>query len=750
MSYADVPYFSDQSVPPALRMMQHSPQPAIPASVVTMQQLQSSSSSLPPATQQQLQALMASQMQHMAAPARPVAVGGSTSPFLPSVPAPPTASPTPAHLVPTSTQPVASLHPTPPTPALPSATMPGAPPPLSTALSAPVLPHTSNNKVKKAWSEAERSALRDSVIKYRTKKNQHKLPWKLILNDALYTSYRQDRSKDAIMQQWKTLKKEVADIPIPEGESDTDDGTDSESEGSNVSSPQLPAIPSLPKPASQRSKWTAEDTQALSEAIAQYGTDWRLILRDPVFAKRLKHRNAVSLGKNYHRFHPAGIEAKRASEEAKRAKKQAKDEKAALDELSSTSEDESEPEVRDDDKSDRRAQPFNAPFGAGHASGSGGGGGKGVKHKRTESDSDSDSSESSSDESTDDDSSPPASPQSTSTSGVDAPIQTWEKPDDRTVAHFRRCRHVCGCKSLTADGREFVNNQAVMVRGSRRNHEVNQNLHPNCRQASKACERLLGPLKDKKGKGLGGLDDESGAAKEEGMDMEADDGDEDDDAIGPFKESRQKKRKRDANGALLNGQHGIKEEGKELKGGDDGHDATNPFVFSTSPFVTSQPPLTNSAAIHISSLLAQLEAMTHTVLLVQSAQLSAGGAYADLLERSTKQEEEIAELKMVISRLTGVKREEGVESHSELSVEPVEQDEKQRQHVDDSASDMQPGASPLVPLEPGEQRLYSLQPGQHMQQQPTHLHSIGAGSTSAAHGKLGSTQLVSMDTQEVS
>ena len=759
MSYPDhVPYFSDQSVP-AARVMQHSPHPAIPASIVSMQQLPNTSPVPSASQQQQLQAMMASQMQQMAVPMLPFNVGGNTSPFLSSIPAPPTVSPSPSPFASPAVPHVPAMHASTSTPALPTATMPGAPPP-PTPVSAVLVPQqASNNKVKKAWSEAERNALRDSVIKYRTKKNQHKLPWKLILNDTLYSTYRQDRSKDAIMQQWKTLKKEVADIPIPEGESDTDDGTDSESEGSNVSSPQLPALPSLPKPSSQRSKWTAEDTQALSEAIAQYGTDWRLILKDPVFAKRLKYRNAVSLGKNYHRFHPAGIESKRASEEAKRAKKEAKDEKAALDELSSTSEEEEE----DEDKPERRTQLLSTP-GAANAAGNSGSSSKAIKHKRADSDSDSDSSDTSSNESTDDDSSPPASPQFISATGVDAPIQAWEKPDERSVAHFRRCRHVCGCKSLTADGREFVNNQAVMVRGSRRNHEVNQNLHPNCRQAAKACERLLGPLKDKKGKGLGGLGDEEsgGGVKEEGMDMDGDEDDGDEDELGT-KESSKKKRKRDrdANGGLLNGQHGNKEEGKELKG-DDSHDAMNPFVFSTSPFVTSQPSVSNPAAIHISSLLAQLESMTHTVLLVQSAQQSAGGSYAELyerlLERSTKQEEEIAELKSEIARLTGVKREDGVEPHSELSVEPVEQDEqKQPQHVDrpqlhseqveDGASDMQPGAVQHIPLDPIEQQ-YSPQPGQHMEQQPSHMHIVGADN-SVMHVKSEPVQHMAMETQEV-
>ena len=765
MSYPEhVPYFSDQSVP-AARLM-HSPHPAIPASIVSMQQLSNNNSPLPAATQQQLQAMMASQMQQMTVPLLPFTVGGNTSPFLSSIPAPPTASPTPSAFASPAGQQLPVLHTPSSTPALPTATMPGAPPPptvVSAALVPPPPPQASNNKVKKAWSEAERNALRDSVIKYRTKKNQHKLPWKLILNDALYSTYRQDRSKDAIMQQWKTLKKEVADIPIPEGESDTDEGTDSESEGSNVSSPQLPALPSLPKPASQRSKWTADDTQALSEAITTYGTDWRLILKDPVFAKRLKYRNAVSLGKNYHRFHPAGIESKRVAEEAKRAKKEAKDEKAALDELSSTSEDDSD----DEDKPDRRTNPLSTP-GAAHTPGGGGGsGGKAVKHKRTESDSDSDSSDTS-DESTDDDSSPPASPRFASATGVDAPIQAWEKPDERSIAHFRRCRHVCGCKSLTADGREFVNNQAVMVRGSRRNHEVNQNLHPNCRQAGKACERLLGPLKEKKGKGLLG-EDESGAVKEEGMELDVDDDDEDDE-VG--KESKKKKRKREANGGgLLNGQHGSKEEGgKELKS-DDAHDAMNPFVFSTSPFVTSQLAVSNPAAAHISSLLAQLESMTHTVLLVQSTQQSAGGSYVEtyerLLERSTKQEEEIAELKMEIARLTGgaVKREDGVESHSELSVEHVEQDDKQPQQTeqpplhseqhDDSTSDMQPGAETLPLLDSSEQpQHYSPQPGHPMAQQPSSLHGISLDVPTIEdvirHVKQEAEQHMSMETQEAS
>ena len=205
MSYPDhVPYFSDQSVP-AARLMQHSPHPAIPASIVSMQQMPNASS-LPPATQQQLQAMMASQMaQQMAVPMMPFTVGGNTSPFLSSIPAPPTASSAPSPFAPPNSQQLSVHHPPSSTPALPTATMPGAPPPSGGVVV--VAPQQSNNKVKKAWSEAERAALRDSVIKFRTKKNQHKLPWKLILNDALYSSYRQDRSKDAIMQQWKTLKK---------------------------------------------------------------------------------------------------------------------------------------------------------------------------------------------------------------------------------------------------------------------------------------------------------------------------------------------------------------------------------------------------------------------------------------------------------------------------------------------------------------------------------------------------------------
>ena len=472
-----------------------------------------------------------------------------------------------------------------------------------------------------------------------------------------------------------------------------------------------------------------------------------------MFNKRLKYRNAVSLGKNYHRFHPAGIEAKRAAEAAKRAKKEARDEKAALDELSSTSEDESEEE----EKPERRAQLQSTP-GTAHTAGSSSGGGKAIKQKRADSDSDSDSSDTS-DESTDDDSSPPASPQFSSATGVDAPIQAWEKPDDRSIAHFRRCRHVCGCKSLTADGREFVNNQAVMVRGSRRNHEVNQNLHPGCRQAGKACERLLGPLKEKKGKGLGGLgDDESGGAvKEEGMDMDGDEDDEDE----LSKESKKKKRKRDNNGGLHNGQHGKEEAKAELKSADDPHDM-NPFVFSTSPFVTSQPPVSNPAAVHISNLLAQLESMTHTVLLVQSAQQSAGGSYVEmyerLLEKSTKQEEEIAELKMEIARLTGVKREEGGEPHSELSVgdekqpqqqQQVDQQRHHSQQADDGVSDLQPGSGVDVALESAEQQRYSPQPGQLMEQQPSPIHSISVDN-SAVHVKQDLGQHMPMETQEAS
>ena len=739
MSYAEhVPYFSEQSVPAAARLMQspqqHSSHP-VPASVVSMQPINShpqhaSPHPHPPPTQQQLQAMMQSQhMQHMAMPVLPYPPGGNTAPFMNSHPAPPITQPTPASFAAPAVH-----HSVQSSPALPTATMPGAPPPAlsQTAVSAVALPPPppagpSNNKQKKAWSETERSALRDSVIKYRTKKNQHKLPWKLILNDALYVSYRQDRSKDAIMQQWKGLKREVAEIPIPEGESDSDEGTDSESEGSAVSSPQLPALPALPK-SSQRSKWTPEDTAALSEAVATYGTDWRLILKDPVFVKRLKYRNAVSLGKNYHRFHPAGVEAKRVAEETRRAKKEAKDEKAALENLSSTSDDESEDEA---DKPDRRAQLHNTA-GTVHASGGGGsGGGKAVKDKRSESDSDSDSSSTSSGGSTDD-SSPPVSPAFQSASGVDAPIQAWEKPDERGVAHFRRCRHVCGCKSLTADGREFVNSQAVMVRGSRRNHEVNQNLHPNCRQHSKACERLLGPLKDGKLKGMG----EGGAGREEGMDVDGDD-DEQLSGGGGGKESGKKKRKRD----LLNGGGGGG--GAHNGGGRDAegkeHDSldvlNNPFILPNphSPYLAphSLHSHANPAAQHISALLGQLDAMTQTVRSVQSAGGSYVDAYERLLERAAKQEEEIAELKMEVARLRGhgaVKREEGEESQHavsgiELNAEPAEQDDKRALHAlqqqEESASELQPGASEHPP------QLYSPQPAPHhldALSSPTSLH----------------------------
>ena len=396
------------------------------------------------------------------------------------------------------------------------------PTPSPAPLSSSPLPPSLPPKPKKPWTEAERTALKDAVIKYRTRKNQHKLPWKQILSDPLYYHYRVERSKDAIMQHWKTLKKEVNMLPAPEPveeEADASDSTDSDSSASSRRSSLLPVPAAKPRSAA-KVKWTDEDTAVLDEAMARYGQDWRKILADDSFRQRLKNRNPVSLGKNFHRFHPRGVAQKAAALEEKRRRKEAKEEKAALEELSATS---------DDDDSDSDASPPPRPSNGSHSKG----GDKvanasafGSTKRRREAehsaseDSESDSS-SASDGSTDDDDDSGAT---STVGGADAPIQSWEKPDSRDVNNFRRCRHVCGCKSLTSEGREFVNQQAVMVRGSRRNHEVNQNLHPHCRNQHKSCERLLGPLKDATGK--------SGkrrrrTAEDEEMDEEHDEEDDD-------------------------------------------------------------------------------------------------------------------------------------------------------------------------------------------------------------------------------
>ena len=503
----------------------------------------------------------------------------------------------------------------------------------------------SGNKAKKAWTETERAALKDAVLKYRNKKNHMKLPWKQILSDALYAAYRPDRSKDAIMQQWKSLKKEVMNLPLPEGEesdaaSVEDSATDSDASASSVSSPQVAAAgagpagsPSAPGGSGQPSaptstssshrrapakpKWTEKDTAVLTEAINKYGTDWRLILKDDSFARRLKYRNPVSLGKNFHRFHPLGIEQKKLAAEAKRARKEAREQKQALDELSSTSEDEDSDRQPADLHKKRRGGEHaaagekggsSAQKEAGAAAGarmstSSGSRGRSRPHAHksaaaaaADSSSGSSDSGSSSDRSSDDGSSSSSDESATSPSSrngglgadVDAPIMPYEKPDDREVAHFRRCRHTCGCKSLTANGEAFVNNQAVMVRGSRRNHEVNQNLHPQCRGLRKECERLLGALKERSGGGMrktkskrggaAGRAEAAAAAAAEAassrpagkleeddelddddsllMDVDGDDEDEKDDPTSADRAA--KKRKRD-NGSispgLANGQH---------------------------------------------------------------------------------------------------------------------------------------------------------------------------------------------------
>ena len=597
----------------------------------------------------------------------PIASSIMRPPIPPPTLATPVPSPPPKALIP-STQPPhpPSVSLSPPT-STPSASTPFLATPAPNALfSLVLLP-----KAKKPWTEVERSALKDAVVKYRNRKNQHKLPWKEILNDPLYCQYRVDRSKDAIMQQWKTLKKEVALLPLPEGsESDVSvsDSTDSDaSESSSRASTPLPSglppppHPHVKRPSAAKIKWTEKDTAILDEAIHQHGTDWRRILSDPVFAKRLKNRNPVSLGKNYHRFHPRGIEAKKQALEEKRRRKAAKDEKAALEELSSTSEDES------DDEAPKQG-------GAGGPPGSGSGVTASKRHRDDDesaagSGSDSDDSGVMSSGSTDDESSGPSSP-SLSSLTVDAPIQSWEKPDSRDVAHFRRCRHVCGCKSLTSDGREFVNSQAVMVRGSRRNHEVNQNLHPQCRALHRECERLLGPLKERKDKKRR----KTRTAPEQKDDYDELMEEEEEQREG---EGKKKRGGRRGNGALNGGHKGEAAFGHSPVKREDSH---QPPSVSTSAFgsLELQPQLKSEPLSPSSShawLALQDQAQTAAVSLESVQQLirtlqsrvassssfppppqppsapspttanSLADRYEQLLERTTQQEEELQRLR---------------------------------------------------------------------------------------------------------
>ena len=424
-----------------------------------------------------------------------------------------------------------------------------------------------------------------------------------------------------------------------------------------------------------------------------------------MFARRLKNRNPVSLGKNYHRFHPQGIEAKRLALEEKRKKKEAKDEKAALEELSSTSADDS-----DDEQPKRGA----GAGGGGAPPGSGSGGGEGaaaavkavVKRRReggegssssgSESD---DSAGTSSNGSTDDESSGPSSP-SLSSSTVDAPIQSWEKPDNRDVAHFRRCRHVCGCKSLTSDGREFVNSQAVMVRGSRRNHEVNQNLHPQCRQVHKDCERLLGPLKERKEKKR-----RKTATGADGEDADDDDDLDDDDEqqlLGGGLEAKMRRVGRGQNG-LHNGGH------KEAGAGhspvkrerEDGHHAQHgapPSVFpgfDPLSLAALSPASSDAWSVLQHQVLAastNLESMQQLIRSLQNKQGTTQTStappqppsapspttmsdltnrYEQLLERTTQQEEELQRLRDTVRQLEDQLRSAGQTTTPQPAAQPT-------------------------------------------------------------------------------
>ena len=517
-------------------------------------------------------------------------------------------------------------HPHPPAPPQPSTSPSPSPLPQLSSSAQPVPASASASataailsKPKKPWSEAERTALKDAVIKYRTRRNWHKLPWKLILNDPLYIGYRVDRSKDAIMQQWKGLKKEVSALPLPEDDDEDAEASDStDSDGSSSSSPSRassahPRPPRVRAPAKPKSaakvKWTDADTATLDEAIRLHGTDWRAILSDPEYAARLKNRNPVSLGKNYHRFHPQGIEDKRIALEEKKRKREAKAEKAALEELSSTSEDDSDNESRHPPPppQHRDLLPGVGRGGGGSVGGAVGGGahdaGSAKRRRDEESGSESDGGDSvaSSNASTDDESSSLSSP-SLSSSTVDAPIQHWEKPDGRDVAHFRRCRHVCGCKSLTADGREFVNSQAVMVRGSRRNHEVNQNLHPQCRGLHRECERLLGPLKEA-----------SKGDKKRRKERHHHDGEDDDDALMDYDsddDHASRTAKKHTNGAT-NGSHA--DPALSTKREDNHHSANHAASTPASFGPSSSTPLSPSAANLWSILNVQLQSASGSI-----------------------------------------------------------------------------------------------------------------------------------------
>ena len=97
-------------------------------------------------------------------------------------------------------------------PDLPPTQQPSAPTPIAAQMS---------SRVYRMWSHEERAALLASVLKYRTKQNQDKPPWARIVNDLLYSPWRQDRSRESITKQWQQMMKpepKVAGMYIPEGE----------------------------------------------------------------------------------------------------------------------------------------------------------------------------------------------------------------------------------------------------------------------------------------------------------------------------------------------------------------------------------------------------------------------------------------------------------------------------------------------------------------------------------------------------